>query len=52
MEAGDEFVIRLPMVDGSEIPMLCMVTHCASLAPELFTIGASFAGRMPECKAE
>jgi hypothetical protein len=42
MEAGDEFVIRLPRVDGSELAMLCTVTHCASLAPELFTIGASF----------
>ena len=42
METGEEFVITLPRIDGTELPVVCSVAHCASLAPELFTIGAQF----------
>jgi hypothetical protein len=48
MEPNEEFVIRLPRVDGSELPVVCAVAHCAALGPELFTIGARFVRTLSE----
>lgn len=42
MEAGEQFVVRLPKMDGTDVPVVCVVTHSASLSPDLFTIGARF----------
>ena len=42
MEAGEQFVVRLPRADGSEVPLVCVVAHCSTLAPELHSIGARF----------
>lgn len=48
MEPNEEFVIRLPRVDGSEMPLVCAVAHCTALGPELFTIGARFVRTLTE----
>jgi hypothetical protein len=42
MQPDDQFVIRLPLPDDDELPMLCLVVRCIQIGDNLYSIGSRF----------
>jgi hypothetical protein len=42
--AGTPFVIRLPLIDGNPMPLLCEVVYCRGATGDLFSMGCKFVG--------
>ena len=45
MALGEQFLIRLPLIDGDPMPLLCEVVYCQGATGELFSIGCRFLAR-------
>ena len=45
MALGEQFLIRLPLIDGDPMPLLCEVVYCQGATGDMFSIGCRFVAR-------
>ena len=45
MRVGEQFLIRLPLIDGDPMPLRCEVVYCRGATGDLFSLGCRFLGR-------
>jgi hypothetical protein len=45
MALGEQFLIRLPLIDGDPMPLLCEVVYCRGATGDMFSIGCRFVAR-------